>query len=130
MGDTMQIPTMAFDQVGDSWVAVGLGSTNCGKAVGEVWGGIQTATTSRRHPGRGIQPADGDGLRQQTARDFTRTGDVDVNTLPDRATLPPLVVSLAEALRGHRHETDVTPNGYRDQARIQIADQGVQPAIK
>ena len=32
----MQIPTMVFDQVGDSWVAVGVGSTNCGKVVGEV----------------------------------------------------------------------------------------------
>jgi hypothetical protein len=49
----------------------------------------------------------------------TRTGDVGVNTLPDPATLPPRVLSLAEALRGHYHETDVTPNGYRDQARIQ-----------
>ena len=29
--DRMQIPTMVFDQVGDSWVAVGVGSTNCGE---------------------------------------------------------------------------------------------------
>ena len=50
---------------------------------------------------------------------FARTGDVDVNTLPDPATLPPPVVSLAEALRGHCRETDVTPNAYRDQAPIQ-----------
>jgi hypothetical protein len=47
---------------------------------------------------------------------FTRTRDVDVNTVPDPATLPPRVISLAEALRGHYRETDVTPNGYRDQA--------------
>ena len=47
---------------------------------------------------------------------FTGSGDVDVNTLPDPATLPPRVVSPAEALRGHYRETDVTPNGYRDQA--------------
>jgi serine/threonine-protein kinase len=35
---------------------------------------------------------------------FTRTGDIDVKSLPDPAELPPRVVSPAEALRGHYHE--------------------------
>ena len=115
-GDTMQIPTMVFDQVGDSWVAVGVGSTNCGKAVGEVW---EVFTLQPRPDGTLAGESNqlmAVGCANKRPVTFTRTGDVDVNTVPDPATLPPRVISPAEALRGHYRETDVTPNGYRDQA--------------
>ncbi|MGA9362125.1 MAG: hypothetical protein WBW75_30265 [Mycobacterium sp.] len=99
-GDTMQIPTMVFDQVGDSWVAVGVGSTNCGKAVGEVW---EVFTLQPRPDGTLAGESNqlmAVGCANKRPVTFTRTGDVDVNTVPDPATLPPRVISPAEALRG------------------------------
>lgn len=42
---------------------------------------------------------------------FTRTGDVDVNSLPDPGTLPPRVVSPAEAPHGRYHWTRTYKNG-------------------
>lgn len=46
---------------------------------------------------------------------FTRTGDADVNSLPDPAGLPPRVTSPAAALHGHYHQVSVQPNGFKDQ---------------
>lgn len=46
---------------------------------------------------------------------FARTGSVDVNTLPDPATLPPRVVSPAEALHGQYHLTRNFSNGSPQQ---------------
>jgi hypothetical protein len=43
----------------------------------------------------------GCGLKRTVT--FTRTGDVDVNSLPDPASQPPRVVSPAEALHGRYH---------------------------
>jgi hypothetical protein len=42
---------------------------------------------------------------------FTRTSDVDVNSLPDPASQPPRVVSPAEALHGRYHWTNVHSTG-------------------
>ncbi|HEY0227903.1 MAG TPA: serine/threonine protein kinase, partial [Mycobacterium sp.] len=42
---------------------------------------------------------------------FTRTGDVDPGSLPDPATLPPRVVSPAQALHGHYQLTRTFTNG-------------------
>jgi len=44
---------------------------------------------------------------------FTRIGDVDVNTVADPNTLPPRVVSPAEALHGRYQQTVAQPNGYK-----------------
>jgi hypothetical protein len=47
---------------------------------------------------------------------FTRTGNLDANnSLPDPATLPPRVVSPAEALRGRYHEKRTFKNGSPQQ---------------
>ena len=48
---------------------------------------------------------------------FTRTGDVDVTSLPDPATQPPRVVSPAEALHGHYHLTVTYTNGEQHRER-------------
>jgi len=42
---------------------------------------------------------------------FTRTGDVDVNKVPDPAAQPPRVVSPAEALHGRYQSTRTFTNG-------------------
>ena len=47
---------------------------------------------------------------------FTRTGDVDVNSLPDPASQPPRVVSPAEALHGRYHQTETHTNGEKDES--------------
>ena len=46
---------------------------------------------------------------------FTRTGDVDVNSLPDPGTLPPRVISPAEAPHGRYHITRNFANGMPQQ---------------
>ena len=55
------------------------------------------------------------GCNDKRAVTFSRTGDVDVNSLPDPATQPPRVVSPAEALRRRYHETENFPNGYKNE---------------
>jgi hypothetical protein len=53
----------------------------------------------------------GCGLKRTVT--FTRTGDVDVNSLPDPASQPPRVVSPAEALHGRYHDTQTFAGGYK-----------------
>jgi serine/threonine protein kinase len=113
-GVTMQVPTMVLDQVGGSWVAVSTGSSVCAGAKGEVW---ETVT---------LQPLPGGGLSGEATQSmskgcankrtvtFSRTGDADLNSLPDPAALPPRVVSPAAALHGHYHERATQPNGYKE----------------
>ena len=113
-GETMQIATMVFDQVGGSWLAVSVGSTTCGKAEGEVWETFSLQTRSDGTLGGESTQTMVAGCANRRTVTFARTGDVDVNSLPDPATLPPRVVSPAEALRGRYHQTDVTPNGYNE----------------
>ena len=114
-GDTLQITSMVLDQVGGSWLAVSVGSTNCGKVDGEVW---ETFTLQPRPDGTLAGEATQTmavGCANKRSVTFTRTGGVDVSTLPDPGTLPPRVVSPAEALRGHYHESDVTPSGFKEE---------------
>ena len=42
---------------------------------------------------------------------FTRTGDPDLNKVPDPAVLPPRATTPAEALRGRYRETTTFTNG-------------------
>jgi Protein kinase domain len=103
-GETTFAPTLVFDQLGDRWVSIAIGQDKCQGAPSEIWEvftlqagpggtftGDYTATTNN----------DCEGKHAVT---FTRVGDVDVNSLPDPATLPPPVVSPAQALHGQYHE--------------------------
>jgi Protein kinase domain len=103
-GETTFAPSLVFDQLGDQWVSVAIGQDKCQGAPSEIWEvftlqpgpagtftGDYTAAT----------PNDCEGKHAVT---FTRIGDVDVNTLPDPATLPPRVVAPAQALHGQYHE--------------------------
>jgi serine/threonine-protein kinase len=116
-GESMQVPTMVLDQVGDRWVAVSVGSSTCTttKLDGDIW---ETFTLQPRPDGSLAGEATeimDKGCANKRAVTFTRTGDVDVSTLPDPNTLPPRVVSPAEAVRGRYHESDVTPSGFKGQ---------------
>ena len=106
------VSNLVFDQVGGSWIAVGLGSTPCNNAPAEVWvvftlqpqpdGTLSGETT------RSTTNSCSSGKRSVT---FTRTGDPDVAKIPDPAALPPRAASPAAALHGRYHETITYANG-------------------
>jgi serine/threonine-protein kinase len=104
-GDEAFASTMVFDEVGDRWLAVTLAPGQCKNADTETWqvfslqprpdgtlAGQHTRTTS-------------DQCQEKRSVTFTRTADVDLDSLPDPTTLPPRVVSPAEALHGRYHIT-------------------------
>ncbi len=107
------VSNLEFDQVGGSWLAVGLGSASCnGAPPTELWvvytlqpqpDGTLTGDTTRFTP-------NGCGAAKLTVT-FTRTGDPDLSKVPDPAALPPRVTSPATALRGRYHETVTMANG-------------------
>src|ERR1700739_3163084 len=51
---------------------------------------------------------------------FTRTGDVDVTSLPDPASQPPRVVSPAEALHGRYHDTATSADGDKQEYDLAV----------
>ncbi|MEE6177908.1 serine/threonine-protein kinase [Mycobacterium sp. 050134] len=114
-GETMQVPTIEFDQVGENWLAVSVSSGTCNNMAGEVWEVI----TLRPHPdgtlsGEATQTMT-KGCANKRSVTFTRLSDVDLDSHADPSTLPPRVVSPAEAVRGHYRQTGSQPNGYREQ---------------
>jgi hypothetical protein len=114
-GETVSQPTMVFDQIGGTWAAVAVGPDKCREADAEFW----QVFTLRPRPDGSL-----DGEYTATAANacankrtvsFTRTGDVDVNTLPDPATQQPRTVSPAQGLRGHYRLTRTFTNGIPQQ---------------
>ena len=106
------VSNLVFDEVGGTWVAVGLGSAPCNNAPAEVWvvftlqpqpdGTLSGETT------RSTTNSCNSGKRRVT---FTRTGDPDVAKISDPAALPPRAASPAAALHGRYHETITYTNG-------------------
>ncbi len=117
------VSDLVFDQVGGSWIAVGLGSTQCNDAPVEVWvvftlhpqpdGTLSGETT------RGTTNSCSASKRTVT---FTRTGDADTTKVPDPAGLPPRAVSPASALHGRYHEaiTYASGNSSPGQDDVQV----------
>jgi serine/threonine-protein kinase len=121
-GDNSFAQTVEFDEVGGIWFAVTLASQQCrDNARAESWQvfklqprpdatllGDYTATASNSC-----------SLKHTVT--FTRTGDVDVDSLPDPANLPPRVVSPAEALHGRYHQARTFTNGQRQETDFVVA---------
>jgi serine/threonine protein kinase len=106
--------TMVFDEVGGSWLAVALSTNPCRDSTGEIWevfrlqaGPDGTLTGEHTRTAR-------NNCQEKRTVTFTRTGDVAV-TLPDPATLPPRIPSVAEALRGRYKLTRTFVNGTPQQ---------------
>ena len=110
-GDMDLAASAVFDQVGGRWVSVTTAPGKCNNQTGEAW---EVFTLEPRPDGtlageyRGADAHACAGKRPVT---FTRTGDVDVNSLPDPAKLPARVASPAEALHGRYHWTRIFKNG-------------------
>jgi serine/threonine-protein kinase len=119
-------PTIAsqfvFDDVGLRWIAVSTtsatsepsdpGFRGC-KFPTEIW---EVLTLQPRADGTlsgDYTAATPDNCFTARTVTFTRTEDVDVNSLPDPATQPPRVTSPAEALRGRYHATLTFLTGSR-----------------
>ena len=110
-GETTQLSTFVFDEVGGGWLAVGLYTGTCQNAPHEYWEVITLqprpdGTLSGEH-----SVTSNNGCYSKRAVTFTRTGDVDVTSLSDPASQPPRVVSPAEALHGRYRWTQTNSNG-------------------
>lgn len=110
-GAPVTAPTLVFDQVGGRWVAVVLGSDQCRGAAAEFW---QVVTLQPRPDGTLIgeyTAISGGACADKRTVTFTRTGELDVNSLPDPAGQPPRLASPAEALRGRYQLTRTFNDG-------------------
>jgi serine/threonine protein kinase len=102
-GELRLASTVVFDQVDGHWVAVTVDTDRCRDGPSEIW---QVFTLDLRPDGaltgeyRGESANACDSKRSVT---FTRTGDVDLSSLPDPATLSARVESPAQALHGRYH---------------------------
>jgi Protein kinase domain len=110
-GEMRLASSTIFDQVGGRWVAVTLASDKCRDALDEIW---QVLTLEPRPDGTftgNYRGAAANACAEKRTVTFTRTGDVDVNSLPDPSNLPARVASPAEALHGRYHMTRKFANG-------------------
>jgi predicted Ser/Thr protein kinase len=110
-GDGPPVSSLVFDEVGASWLTIGLGSEQCHNAPAEVWVAFTLQQRLDGTLGGDYRNTDSNACSGIGSVTFTRTGDVDVDNLPDPGALPPRVVSPAEALHGRYHSTRTFPNG-------------------
>jgi serine/threonine protein kinase len=107
------LSNMTFDHLGGTWVAVGIASAECGgNAPSEVW----VVVTLQPQPdgtfsGETVRSSTDSLCAANRTVKFTRTGDPDLNKVPDPAVLPPRVVSPADGLRGSYRQTTTFTNG-------------------
>jgi serine/threonine-protein kinase len=118
-GGITLVSNAAFDQLSGAWVAVSLVSTDCNGPT-DIW----VVYTLQPQPdgtlsGETTRASTNGACAAKLPVKFTRTGDVDVDKVPDPAVLPPRTASAAEALRGRYRESTTFTNGNK------IAGQGV-----
>jgi hypothetical protein len=112
-GTTLSLTTLVFDQVGEYWVAVVTASATCRNMPDEQF---DMMTLQPRPDGRLVGDyvmESSQGCFTKRTVTFTRTGDVDVASLPDPTNQAPRVVSPAEALHGRYHAHYVYASGPR-----------------
>ena len=107
------LSNLTFDQIGGTWVAVGLASAQCGgDQPEELW----VVFTLQPHPDGTLSgettraSTDGACSAKRTVK-FTRTGDPDPNKVPDPAVLPPRVATAADMLHGSYQQTTTFADG-------------------
>jgi serine/threonine protein kinase len=112
-GGVALLSNLTFDQVGGTWVAVGLASADCGgDKPGELWVVYAMQPQSDGTlTGETIRASTNSACAAKRAVNFTRTGDPDLNKVPDPAVLPPRVSNTADVLRGSYRQTTTFTNG-------------------
>ncbi len=112
-GGIALVSNLTFDQLGGTWVAVGLASAQCGGPTpDEIW----VVYSLQPHPdgtltGETVRASTNSACAAKRAVKFTRTGDADPNKVADPTVLPTRLTSPAEALRGRYRETSNFANG-------------------
>jgi serine/threonine-protein kinase len=117
------LSNLTFDQLGGTWVAVGLASAQCGDTPAELW----VVFTLQPHPdgtlsGETTRASTNGACAAKRTVKFTRTGDPDLNKVPDPAVLPPRSVAPAEGLRGSYRQTTTFTDGNVVPGKILAAD--------
>jgi serine/threonine protein kinase len=108
----VMVSNLVFDQIGGSWVAVGLASADCTEGPAEYWVVLTLAPQpDGTLSGESVRATSNAGCVAKRAVKFTRTGDPDPNKVPDPSVLPPRTSSPATALNGRYHESLVFANG-------------------
>jgi serine/threonine protein kinase len=106
------VSNLTFDRLGGSWVAVGLASAQCGDTPAELW----VVYTLQPQPdgtlsGETIRASTNSACAAKRTVRFTRTGEPDLNKVPDPAVLPPRSVTIADTLHGRYRQTTTFANG-------------------
>ncbi|MDT5194569.1 MAG: eukaryotic-like serine/threonine-protein kinase [Mycobacterium sp.] len=123
-GGIALVSNLTFDQLGGTWVAVGLASAECGGPTPvEIW----VIYTLQPHPdgtlsGESIRASTNSACAAKRTVKFTRTGDADPNKVADPAVLPTRLTTPADALRGQYRETSNFTNGTIVAPRISTAN--------
>ncbi|MHA7653805.1 serine/threonine-protein kinase [Mycobacterium sp. ML4] len=92
--------SLVFDQVGEHWLAVAVLTDTCRSMPSEFW---QVFTLQPGPDGTlsgEMSRTSATNCRDKRPVTFRRTGDLDADTVADPATVPPRVLSPAEALHG------------------------------
>ena len=112
-GGIALVSNLTFDQLGGTWVAVGLASAQCGgDKPDEIW----VVYSLKPQPdgtltGETVRASTNSACAAKRTVKFTRTGDADPNKVADPAVLPPRSTTPADALRGRYRETTTFTNG-------------------
>ncbi len=112
-GGVALLSNLTFDQIGGTWVAVGLASAQCGgDKPDELW----VVYTLQPQPdgtltGETVRASTNSACAAKRSVKFTRTGDPDLNKVPDPSVLPQRVANTADALRGSYRQTTTFTNG-------------------
>ena len=112
-GGVALLSNLTFDQIGGTWVAVGLASAQCGgDKPDELW----VIYTLQPQPdgtltGETVRASTNSACAAKRTVKFTRTGDPDLNKVPDPSVLPTRVTNTADALRGSYRQTTSFTNG-------------------
>jgi len=119
-GDDTFAPAVEFDELGDSWVAVTLGTGECRGVQSETFQvfRLQPKPDGTLTGDFTVTSSNLCGSKHPVT--FTRTEDVDLESLPDPATLPPRVVSPAEALRGSYTVLRTFANGAQQKSDLAV----------
>lgn len=102
-GEMRLASSTVFDQVDGRWYAVAISQDRCHNVADDVWQVLSLQPGPNGSFTGEYRGASKDGCNEKRTLTFTRTGDVDVESLPDPGSLPPRVVSPAEALHGRYH---------------------------